>query len=181
MSSRPFLVAQGLSALRIPLSVGACWCTTEHWWWPALALMLVSEFSDMADGQVARRFGVQSAFGAVFDPYCDSISRLIVYYGLAAAGFVPAWLVLLMGRRDVSIAYVRLGQERAGFDCSARISGKLKAIVQGGTAVLFVGFSALGVEIPWFQTLALWSVATVTVWSLVDYTMGLVNGVRAKK
>lgn len=181
MSSRPFLVAQGLSALRIPLSIGACWCTIEGWWWTALALMLLSELSDIADGQVARRFGVQSAFGAVFDPYCDSISRLIVYFGLAAAGLVSAWLVLLMAVRDVSVAYVRLGQERAGLDCSARISGKLKAIVQGSAAVLLVGFSALGAEMAWLQTLALWTVATVTLWSLVDYTMALVNGVQAKK
>ena len=181
MSSRPFLLAQGLSAIRIPLAIGACYGTIEGWWWTALALMLLSEFSDIADGLVARRFGVQSAFGAVFDPYCDSISRLIIFFGLVGAGLMPGWLVLVMAVRDVSVAYIRLGRERAGLDCSARISGKLKAFVQGGAAVLLVGFSAADLTLPWFQPLALWTVLTVTVWSLADYTMGLVNGLRGRR
>lgn len=176
--SKPFLVAQVLSAIRIPISVAAAWCCIEGWWASALVLILLSELSDIADGQIARRYGAQSAFGAVFDPYCDSISRLIVYYGLAGAGLVPAWLVLLMAVRDVSVAYVRLGRERAGLDCSARISGKLKAVIQGGGAAMLVGFSAFGWDTGWLEPVVLWAVALVTLWSLVDYTMGLVRGLR---
>ncbi len=176
MSRRAFWVAQGLSAVRIPLAGVVWWCVVrDHHAW-ALASLLLCEASDVADGAVARRFNGRSGFGAVFDPYCDSVSRLLVYFGLSEVGLVPGWLVLLMACRDVSVAYVRLGMERRGLDPSARFSGKLKAVIQGAGSLLLVGLPVMGLgTVPW-EPVVLWAVATVTGWSLLDYGSGLVRG-----
>ena len=44
------------------------------------------ELTDALDGAIARARGVTSELGATLDPLTDSMSRLIVYWTLAAAG-----------------------------------------------------------------------------------------------
>ena len=39
----------------------------------ALVLMITAEFTDFLDGIVARRFGLETEYGKVIDPVCDSI------------------------------------------------------------------------------------------------------------
>ena len=49
-------------------------------------LLLLMEVSDILDGNIARRRGVVTEWGAMLDPYADSVSRLIVFWTLASAG-----------------------------------------------------------------------------------------------
>jgi hypothetical protein len=49
-----------------------------------LALLILIEASDLLDGVFARRYDLVSEYGAMLDPYADSITRLIVYWSMAA-------------------------------------------------------------------------------------------------
>jgi len=167
--------AAGVAVLALP-SREAVWATVV-----SLVLLGLVELTDMLDGFLARRYDAVSDFGKAFDPYCDSVSRLMVYWALAVAGRCPAWVPLVMAVRDVTVSYARIMMTRRGCDVSARFSGKFKAVVQGACA--FVLMAALP---QWMGAQACraiyWgcggAVAAVTLWSLYDYVMAALSGSR---
>ena len=95
-----------------------------------LILLLVIEFTDLYDGIIARKFDLVSEAGATLDPYADSVSRLIIYWALAAQGLVLWYVPLIMALRDITVAYSRIVMAQNNRTVSAKKSGKLKATVQ---------------------------------------------------
>jgi len=144
----------------------------------ALAIAILAEVTDLADGWVARTFNMQSEFGAAFDPLADSLYRSGAFLALAAAGLIPVWAVLIFVWRDVVVAYVRIGLTKSGRSVGARLSGKLKAIVQG-VAIIALILAALltgNAESTMLTRSAdalFWLAALVTVWSGMDYVLAL--------
>ena len=179
-----YFVVQTLTGVRVALAASAAalltYCSPGSIGaWAVVALLMAVELTDFLDGRLARRFGVGSRFGELFDPYCDSISRLIVFYGLVMAWLIPVWLLLLLALRDVTVAYIRIMCLHRGRKVAARASGKIKAIVQGGGAIVLAGMFAWPV-LPHTRGTALrWAaiacVAAVTAWSAVDYFVAAVR------
>ena len=168
--------AAGVAVLLASCSQDAVWATVV-----SLALLGLVELTDLLDGFLARRYDAVSDFGKAFDPYCDSVSRLMIYWALAVALRCPAWVPLVMAVRDVTVSYARIMMTRRGCDVSARFSGKLKAIVQGGCA--FVLMAALPQWLgPETCRVIYWvcggAVAAVTLWSLCDYVTAALSGPR---
>ena len=180
-----------LTGLRVPLSVAAAalvWAAAPGGAaaWAAVALLIAGELTDMLDGMLARRLGATSRFGELFDPYCDSVSRLVVYFGLAAAGITPWWLLLVLAIRDVSVSYVRLLCLHTGRKVAARWTGKIKAIVQGPGAIVLAATAAVPAvdRAEWIdaaRATLVWVVALVTGGSLIDYFLAAVKPEGAKK
>ena len=135
-----------------------------------LFLLAAMELTDLLDGFVARRFGVVTEWGAALDPYMDSFSRLIVYWTLACVGLTLPLVPLVMALRDVTVAYCRIFLARAGHTVAANWSGKIKAVVQGVTAMVIVGEPVyrplLG---SWLTSLGAWVVIVVTLASAAEY------------
>jgi len=135
-----------------------------------LFLLAAMELTDLLDGFVARRFGVVTEWGAALDPYMDSFSRLIVYWTLACSGLTLPLVPLVMALRDVTVAYCRIFLARAGHTVAANWSGKVKAAVQGLTAMVIVGEPVyrdlLG---SWLTSLGAWVVIVVTLASAAEY------------
>lgn len=178
-----YMLVQYVTVARVPLAALAAVLLTQAEPASALAtvvvgLLVVCELTDVMDGLLARRLGQSSRFGALFDPYCDSISRLIIFFGLASRGLCPMWLFLIMALRDVSVAYIRIMYILSGKRASARASGKAKAWVQGLGALALAALFAHGrldiaTDFGFWQhalpTTIVLAVAAVTVWSLLDY------------
>ena len=173
-----YMLVQYVTVARIPLAATAAALLYTAQPFSALAavvvaLLCVSELTDIVDGLLARRLGASSRFGSLFDPYCDSISRLVIFFGLAAKGLCPAWLFLVLALRDVSVAYIRIMFVLSGRRASARLSGKAKAWAQGLGAILLAALWAFadtsGFARHWAPTAIVLAVAAVTVWSLLDY------------
>ena len=72
-----------------------------------VVVLLLMEVSDIMDGAMARKMGVVTEWGAMLDPYLDSVSRLIVFWTLASAGYALWLTVLVMALRDVTVSYCR--------------------------------------------------------------------------
>ena len=103
-------------------------------WW-ATALGGVLALSDVVDGQLARRRGTVSRWGAFLDPLADKVVVIGVAVCLAMVGRY-AWLpVVLLAVRELAITLYRLWFARQGLAVPARRSAKWKTIVQG-TALL---------------------------------------------
>ena len=135
-----------------------------------VCLLVFVELTDLIDGALARRWGVVTEWGAMFDPFADSVSRLVVYWALACAGLVLPLVPLAMALRDVSVAYCRIILAKRGRSVSAKWSGKIKAMVQ-------CTFGLLAVSGPWYWTYTgkwtiqalSWIVITVTLVSVIEY------------
>jgi CDP-diacylglycerol--glycerol-3-phosphate 3-phosphatidyltransferase len=179
-----YILIQSITLARIPLSIlfmivllvnkkGFFWLVIS------LVLLLLIEATDAFDGKIARRFNLVSEYGATLDPYADSISRLIVYASLASQNLVLLLVPLSMAIRDITVAYSRILLAQKNLSVSARISGKVKAIVQAtGSIIALLGpyyWSHVGF---WSFYVVSWVIITVTLLSSIEYIKDAVLAIR---
>ncbi len=83
----------------------------EIWnaWWSFIAALVygLASFSDMIDDYLARRYKLESAFGKFFDPLADKLLNLAAMIMLIPLGRIPAWLVVILLVREISITSLR--------------------------------------------------------------------------
>lgn len=98
---RVWTVPNLLSALRLAGVPVFLWLVlgpeADGW---ALALLMVSGFTDFLDGWLARKLGQQSALGQVLDPVADRLYILAVVIGLALRDIIPWWMAVSLPLRD---------------------------------------------------------------------------------
>jgi len=108
---------------------------------PYLLLFLfgVSELSDAFDGYVARRYDQVTDLGKILDPMADSIYRISVFLTFTRPPVeVPLLLVFVFLYRDSVISTLRTICALRGFALAARSSGKIKAVIQAGSAFIIL-------------------------------------------
>lgn len=147
----------------------------------ALGIAVIFEITDLLDGFIARRYKMVSSLGKLIDPLADSVARFSVFLALTAERSVrehpwPVLLVAFVFYRDAIVAYVRTLAASTGTVLAARLSGKIKAVVQGAGIFIFLAIRVLSyfdvVSLSFVSTafyLMMIPVLSVTVWSAVDY------------
>ena len=131
-------------------------------------------FTDILDGGVARHFGEQSKFGQYLDPIADKILLTCIYIGLALAGAMPLWIVLLIFARDLwililSAVALRFTQFR---NLQPSVWGKFSTFFQIMAAVSVMVARAYGNI--WFlkiSTVLIAGVVVLAAISGIDYSM----------
>jgi len=104
VTDRVLTLPNALSALRllgVPLFL---WLVLNEHDPAAVALLMVSGFTDWLDGKIARRWGQMSKVGALLDPAADRLYILATLIGLTIRDIVPLWLTLGLVGRDVLLA-----------------------------------------------------------------------------
>ena len=142
-----------------------------------LALMAISELSDIFDGRVARRHNKVTDLGKLLDPMADSIFRSSVLLAFTQGVIqLPLLLVCVFIYRDTIISTLRTICALRGVALAARLTGKIKAVIQA-----VIGFFILILLIPYslgcmdeasLQQISLYSVfvgALYTVYSALEY------------
>lgn len=154
--------------------------------WPqlrylALFIVLMSELTDLFDGYMARKRGQVTDFGKILDPMADSIYRDTIFLSLAVVQQVSLLLVLPILYRDSIIATLRTVSAYKGIVVAARMSGKVKAVVQAVVIILILLLRIIALHyIPLENYLYLISnllmgvACVVTLYSAVDYIRNLV-------
>jgi CDP-diacylglycerol--glycerol-3-phosphate 3-phosphatidyltransferase len=145
----------------------------------ALAVGILFEVTDLADGIIARATNSVSDLGKFIDPAADSLARFTVFLCFLWGGYASIWVVVIIFWRDTIVAALRIMGATKDVIISARWSGKLKAIVQG-TAIIsilcwIVWPDIWGVGVDRVKTVSHWimvGAAAVTVMSLFDYLWG---------
>jgi phosphatidylglycerophosphate synthase len=88
---------------------------------------------DWLDGYVARKYGWQSPFGAIFDPAGDKIVAYIY-----ALGIFPIWALAIILFRDIVLSTIRLASLKHGFEFKTSQMGKLRTNILGfGGGVIY--------------------------------------------
>jgi CDP-diacylglycerol--glycerol-3-phosphate 3-phosphatidyltransferase len=149
------------------------------WLWLALVFAVLIELSDVFDGPVARMRKEVTDFGKIFDPICDSLSRQTVFLAFLLSGIIPLWMFLIFMYRDAMMSFLRIMCAVDGSVIAARISGKIKAIIQAAASFCVIAISlahAYNVQaIPdrlWGRHPGFWimlAAALFTFFSMFDY------------
>ncbi len=151
-----------------------------------LFLLLVCELSDIFDGVVARRQKQVTELGKILDPMADSIVRISLFLCFTQ-GIVqlPLLLVLIFVVRDSVISTLRTVCALRGTALAARVSGKLKAVLQAVAIffilLLMIPYTLGLISLAMVQEISLWVVlvtAIYTVISGVEYIWAYRNYIR---
>lgn len=136
-----------------------------------LALLLCAEISDLLDGMFARMRNQVTELGKILDPMADSIFRLSVYLAFTQGVVqLPLWLVLFFFYRDSMISTLRTVCALRGVVLSARLSGKIKAVIQAAGAffilLLMVPYVFGWISLEQFQTISFYTLLFAVSYSL---------------
>ena len=132
----------------------------------ALMVFVVASLTDLADGKIARKYNLVTNFGKFMDPLAD---KLLVYAALILLielGRIPAWVVLIIIRREFIISGFRLIAADNRVVIAASYWGKFKTVFQMIMVCLMIA------NIPQLQmvtAICMWVALALTVISLVDY------------
>jgi cardiolipin synthase len=69
----------------------------------AIAVLMISGYTDYLDGWLARRWGQVTRIGQLLDPLADRLYILTTLLGLAYRDVVPWWLVIVLIARDATL------------------------------------------------------------------------------
>ncbi len=103
-SDRVLTVPNALSGLRLLGVPIFLWLVLQEYDGWAVAVLMVSGFTDWLDGKIARKWNQMSKVGALLDPAADRLYILATLIGLTVRGVVPLWLTLVLVGRDVVLA-----------------------------------------------------------------------------
>ena len=144
--SRPpvFNLPNQLTAARLALSVVLFILISAESWLGCVVVFALAAVTDWLDGYLARRQGLNSALGRVFDPLVDKVLVCGAYIFLLdyphRSGLAP-WMVTVVVARELIITGMRSFVENRGVTFGADWLGKIKMGLQ--CAALFAIFAAL--------------------------------------
>ena len=90
----------------------------------------VTAITDFLDGWLARRQGLVSVLGKFLDPLADKLLVMAVLVFLVHLGHAPAWAVILLLARELSITSLRVIAMSEGVVIAAGQGGKDKTALQ---------------------------------------------------
>ncbi len=142
-----------------------------------LILVTLLEFTDLFDGFIARKKGEVTDLGKILDPISDSITHITIFFTFTKGVVgIPMLWVLIFLYRDFLVSALRTVCALKGYALSARKSGKLKAILQGGACygiiLSMIFFFWGGLSQKMLHTISSTLVAVVaiyTAFSTIDY------------
>ena len=116
LPDRVWTLPNALSVLRllgVPLFLWLLLGPEADGW--ALAVLMISGFTDWLDGKLARWLNQGSRLGALLDPAADRLYIIAALIALALRDIVPAWLVGLLLGRELVLGVALLVLRRYGY------------------------------------------------------------------
>ncbi|WP_240619284.1 CDP-alcohol phosphatidyltransferase family protein [Blastococcus sp. TF02-8] len=116
LPDRIWTVPNALSVLRllgVPLFLWLLLGPEEDGW--ALVVLMVSGFTDWADGKLARWLDQGSRLGALLDPAADRLYIVSTLVALALREVVPVWLVAVLVGRELVLGVMLLVLRAHGY------------------------------------------------------------------
>lgn len=151
-----------LRILMVPVMVWLLWdAPTPSESAAATAIFAGAMITDIIDGYLARKWDLMSPIGAYLDPLADKLMVVTTMIMLVPLGWMPAWLVVLLECRELTITGLRGIASQEGMVLSAGTLGKFKTAYQS-TALSFLVFHhplfgidthSIGMVLMWIATI----------------------------
>ncbi len=182
--SAMFNLPNQLTSLRLLLSVVMFFFIASGWYLTSFVLFIIAAGTDWLDGYYARKYGQVTTLGRILDPFADKVIVCGTFIFLAsipvmaevAWGLRP-WMVVVIVGRELLVTALRSFIEDRGADFSAKMSGKLKMVLQciAASTCLFYLYRYEGKlpahDVAGFMSDWVWWVLVVFVWSSVVLTV----------
>lgn len=160
-----------ITIMRLLLAPLAAWAIGAERWGEALGLFVAAGVSDGIDGKLARKYGVESDFGAMLDPIADKALMILSIWTLTWLGLLPLWFAALVSARDVAVlagAWLLHARGARGRVRPLFIS-KLNTAAQIALIGLVLTALALGWPLSPALDWGLWAAAGLSVASFLAY------------
>jgi CDP-diacylglycerol--glycerol-3-phosphate 3-phosphatidyltransferase len=164
-------VPNGLTALRMLLVPVFGWVLLSHphndsWRWMAALIFVIASITDIVDGKVARKYGLVTRFGKLWDPIADKTLTGMALVGLSIIGELPWWITIVILVREWGITLLRFLILKYGVMAANR-GGKLKTVMQSIAIVMYL------LPLPsWLHVVGvvvMWVALILTVLTGLDY------------
>lgn len=176
-AANAFNLPNQLTTLRLVLAVVMFAFIGAEWYLTSMVLFLIAAGTDWLDGYYARRYGQITTLGRILDPFADKVIVCGTFIFLAAAppmmkmslGLRP-WMVVVIVGRELLVTALRSFIEDRGSDFSAKLSGKVKMVLQCiavCACLLYLSYVVSDVE----PERWLWTFTVVFVWLAVVQTV----------
>ena len=132
----------------------------------ALVIFIIASLTDMADGKIARKYGLVTDFGKFMDPLADKLLVCSAMICLIEMDRIPSWIVIIIVAREFIISGFRLIAAENGVVIAANYWGKFKTTFQMIMIILMI------MNIPQLQivtNIVMWIALALTIISLVTY------------
>ena len=107
----------------------------------ACIVFTAAAITDVLDGYLARKLGVVSVLGKFLDPLADKLIVMAALVWMVPMGRIPAWAVVLLLAREISVMGLRSVAASEGVVISAGQEGKTKTALQMmGIIALVLGY-----------------------------------------
>lgn len=101
----------------------------------------IAAITDLLDGWLARRQGLVSVLGKFLDPLADKLIVAATLVWMVPMGRIPAWAVVLLISREITITALRSIASAEGIVIAAGEGGKAKTALQMiGIICLLLGY-----------------------------------------
>jgi CDP-diacylglycerol--glycerol-3-phosphate 3-phosphatidyltransferase len=183
-----FNLPNQLTSLRLILSVILFCLIVWEQYLAALVLFVIAAGTDWLDGYFARKYGQVTTLGRILDPFADKVivcGTLIFLAATADLQHVPwglrPWMVVVIVGRELLVTALRSFIEDRGADFSAKMSGKLKMVLQcvaAAVCLFYLRFPGQEAWVWWLLVISVWSAVVSTVYSGVVYVFAAVRLLR---
>lgn len=150
----------------------------------ATVLFIVVALTDWADGYLARKLNMTSAFGAFLDPVADKFLVCASLLILVHLNRLHALVALVIIGREIAISALRewMAQIGASRSVAVHMLGKIKTTVQmiAIPFLLYHGTLFGVIDTQLWGTVLIYLSAVLTVWSMVYYLQKALPEIRAK-
>ncbi len=114
--------------------------TPRSGFWAGI-VFTAAALTDVLDGYLARKLGVVSVLGKLLDPLADKLIVMACLVWMVPMGRIPAWVVVVLVGRELSVTGLRSVAASEGVIISAGAEGKTKTALQMiGIIALLAGF-----------------------------------------
>jgi cardiolipin synthase len=114
-SDRVLTIPNALSMARLVGVPFFLWLVLNEHDAAAVAVLMVSGFTDWLDGKIARRWNQMSRVGQLLDPAADRLYILATLVGLTVRDVVPLWLTIGLVGRDILLSFTLPVLRRHGY------------------------------------------------------------------
>ncbi|MFP5224654.1 MAG: CDP-diacylglycerol--glycerol-3-phosphate 3-phosphatidyltransferase [Actinomycetota bacterium] len=133
----------------------------------AFVTFAVAALTDTLDGLAARRMGMVSSAGMLWDPIADKVLVLVSMAALVTVGRFPLWAAIILVIRELAITWLRIAMERRGKGFPASKLGKAKTGLELLAVALFI--LPAGTVAPSIELGVLWAAVVFAIASGADY------------
>ncbi|MEW6375878.1 MAG: CDP-diacylglycerol--glycerol-3-phosphate 3-phosphatidyltransferase [Thermodesulfobacteriota bacterium] len=135
----------------------------------ALFFLLVA-ITDTLDGYLARKRGMVTTLGKFLDPLADKLLIVTALIALIPTREIPAWMVIVIVGREISVTGLRGIAVSQGIVISASTLGKYKTVFQVvSISLLILNGKYFSIDFYKVGMVLLWVALGVALFSAIDY------------